>query len=106
MGDGQHSQGEESSGCAFPVTLFTDIGGEVFLGNIALFTCILVGIFVVHILVASGIEACWVSKVQRAEFVAEPTGVIRVVLIVRRLNASISGFLHKQTFAQDLMRYS
>lgn len=41
----------------------SNIGGEVFLGNIVLFTCILLGILVVHILVASGVEACWMSKV-------------------------------------------
>lgn len=62
---GQLSQGEESSGCVIPVTSVSDINGEVFLGNIALVTFILLSIFVVHILVASGVEACWMSKVQR-----------------------------------------
>lgn len=59
------SQEEGSSGCTFLVTSLSDIGGEVFVGNIVLFSCILVGIFVVHILVASGVEAYWMSKVRR-----------------------------------------
>lgn len=60
----QLNQEEEASGCIFPVTSLSDIGGEIFLGNVALFTCILLSMFVVHILVASGVEACWMSKVQ------------------------------------------
>lgn len=64
---GEPSEENEPSGCVFPVTSLNEIGGEVFLGNIVLFTCILLGIFAVHVLVASGIEACWMSKVQRRQ---------------------------------------
>lgn len=41
----------------------SDIGALVFIGNLVLFAIILLAIFVLHIVLASGVEACWVTKV-------------------------------------------
>lgn len=48
----------------FAGTSLSDIGALVFLGNIGLFSAILLGIFLLHIVLASGLEAYWLSEVR------------------------------------------
>jgi len=43
--------------------LSSDISSAVFMGNLVLFAAILTGIYVVHIALASGVEAYWIAKV-------------------------------------------
>lgn len=58
------SQEEDSSDCVFEETSLSDIGALVFLGNLGLFVAILLGIFIIHVVLASGVEAYWLSKVR------------------------------------------
>ncbi|CAM9800080.1 unnamed protein product [Ectocarpus fasciculatus] len=51
--------------CGIEPASVSDIGALVFLGNIGLFTSLLLGIVVLHIVLASAVEAYWLSK-QRA----------------------------------------
>lgn len=51
-----------SSKCFFAADA-GDIGAMVFVGNLALVVGILVGIFLVHVAVISGVEAYWLTKV-------------------------------------------
>ena len=44
--------------------LTSDISSTVFMGNFVLFVTILTGIFVVHIALAAGVEAYWITKVR------------------------------------------
>lgn len=62
--DGEDGGDGGWSGCSLATTSLSDIGGEVFFGNIGLFTAILVGIFIVHVFVVSAVEADWVLKVR------------------------------------------
>ncbi|CAM9590962.1 unnamed protein product, partial [Ectocarpus sp. 13 AM-2016] len=50
---------------AISQTITSDVGSLLFMGNLALFSGLLVIIFTLHIFVASGVEAYWVAK-QRA----------------------------------------
>lgn len=42
----------------------SDIGALVFVGNLLLIGSILLGIFLLHVVVVSGIEALWLAKVK------------------------------------------
>lgn len=42
----------------------SNISSAVFMGNLVLFAGILAGIFVVHIALASGVEAYWIAQVR------------------------------------------
>lgn len=43
-----------------------DMGSVVFVGNLVLVLAILLGIFLVHVMVVSAVEAYWLSKVRRS----------------------------------------
>eukprot|EP00904_Undaria_pinnatifida_P013948 jgi/Undpi1/9684/HiC_scaffold_27.g12140.m1 len=56
-------QETESSGrCELAEAGSDDIGAIVFIGNLALFAVILLTIFLFHVLLASGVEAYWLTK--------------------------------------------
>jgi len=44
-------------------SLTSEISSFVFMGNFLLFLALLVGIFLLHVAVASGVEAYWITKV-------------------------------------------
>ena len=46
-------------------TILSDISSVLFMGNLALFVGLLVIVFTLHILLASGIEAYWMAKVRQ-----------------------------------------
>ncbi|CAM9575765.1 unnamed protein product [Ectocarpus sp. 8 AP-2014] len=60
-------QQDGSRACGIEPTSASDIGALVFLGNIGLFTSLLLGIVVVHIVLASAVEAYWLSKERAME---------------------------------------
>ncbi|CAM9352767.1 unnamed protein product, partial [Hapterophycus canaliculatus] len=64
-----------------------NIGSLVFLGNLSLFCGILAGLFVIHITVASGREAWWMSKERAKGVLAEAH---RRGIPVRDLHCSVS----------------
>ena len=51
----------EEKGISF--TVISDVSSFLFMGNLALFFGLLLAIFTVHILIASGVEAYWLAKV-------------------------------------------
>lgn len=77
---------EEDSSCVFEETSLSDIGALVFLGNLGLFAAILLGIFVVHIVVASGAEAYWLSKVRRLSETLHPSTLMMNSFSIRTLS--------------------
>ncbi len=52
-----------SEECAFDAG--GDLGALVFVGNLLLVVGILLGIFLLHVLIVSGVEAFWLTKVRR-----------------------------------------
>lgn len=60
-GGDQQEDGTERDASA---GLSSDISSAVFMGNLVLFAAILTGIYVVHIALASGVEAYWIAKVR------------------------------------------
>ena len=46
-----------------PPSLRSKISSFVFMGNFLLFLALLAGIFLIHVAVASGVEAYWIAKV-------------------------------------------
>ena len=50
--------------CDFGSTEPNDVGGIVFVGNLVLFIVILLAKFFLHVLLASGVEAYWLTKVK------------------------------------------
>lgn len=57
-------QSEDSTERDVSPRLTSDLSSAVFLGNFALFLALLTAIFVVHVAVASGVEAYWIAKVR------------------------------------------
>ena len=58
-------QEEDSSDrCQLTAAGSSDIGAVVFIGNLVLFISILLIIFILHVLLASGVEAYWLTKVK------------------------------------------
>lgn len=63
-------QETESSGrCELAEAGSDDIGAIVFIGNLALFAVILLTIFLFHVLLASGVEAYWLTKVTEPMYI-------------------------------------
>lgn len=54
---------ESASRCDLASTGSGDIGAIVFVGNLVLFAGVLLAIFLLHVLLASGVEAYWLTKV-------------------------------------------
>lgn len=54
---------DDSSRCELAAAGSNDIGAVVFIGNLLLFASILLTIFLLHLLLASGVEAYWLTKV-------------------------------------------
>ena len=52
-----------SDECAFEIGA-GDIGALVFVGNLILVVGILLGVFLLHVAVVSGVEAYWLTKVR------------------------------------------
>lgn len=57
------AEGVVSDSCAFDKGV-SDIGALVFVGNFALVVIILSSIFLLHVMVISGVEAFWMAKVR------------------------------------------
>lgn len=53
-----------SSRCELAAAESNEIGAIGFIGNLVLFTGILLTIFLLHVLLASGVEAYWLTKVK------------------------------------------
>ncbi|CAM9702642.1 unnamed protein product, partial [Laminaria digitata] len=53
---------DNSSRCELAAAGSSDIGAIVFIGNLVLFAGILLTIFLLHVLLASGVEAYWLTK--------------------------------------------
>lgn len=56
-------EAESASQCDLAATGPGDIGAIVFVGNLVLFAGALLAIFLLHVLLASGVEAYWLTKV-------------------------------------------
>lgn len=52
-----------SSRCELAEAGSSEIGAVVFIGNLLLFAGILLAIFLLHVFLASGVEAYWLEKV-------------------------------------------
>lgn len=68
-----------------------EMGGAVFAGNLLLVMAILLGIFLLHVVVVSAIEAYWLSKVNRggqltprAQFVQDAIEILAATMAVVR----------------------
>lgn len=55
-----------SGECTFFATA-SDLGAPVFVGNVALVVGVLLGIFLLHIAVISGVEAHWLTRVSHID---------------------------------------
>lgn len=62
-----------SEECAFDAEE-SELGVSVFVGNLALVVGILLAVFLLHILIVSGVEAFWLTQVRGAS----PRGAVRV----------------------------
>lgn len=61
--DSEKDEDEDPQELGVSFTILSDISGVFFMGNLALFLGLLVIVFTLHVLLASGIEAYWLSKV-------------------------------------------
>ena len=59
---------ERESRCHLAATESGDIGAIVFVGNLVLFAGALLAIFLLHVFLASGVEAYWLTKVKPTGF--------------------------------------
>ena len=78
--DGSGDDGDETQR-GISLTIISDVGSLLFMGNFALFAGLLVTIFSLHILVASAVEAYWLAKVRQKETLPttySPTGLERM----------------------------
>eukprot|EP00904_Undaria_pinnatifida_P013952 jgi/Undpi1/9688/HiC_scaffold_27.g12144.m1 len=58
----QETDGSSASRCDIAESESGGLGATVFVGNLVLFAGILLTIFVLHVLIASGVEAYWLTK--------------------------------------------
>lgn len=59
-------------------TIISDVSSFLFMGNLALFLGLLVVIFTIHVLMASGMEAYWLAKVGAVVVSAGIVGTFRL----------------------------
>lgn len=57
------AEGIASEGCVFESGA-SNIGALVFVGNLILVVGVLLGVFLLHVAVVSGVEAYWLTKVR------------------------------------------
>lgn len=63
--DSEKDEEDDTQQRGVSFTILSDISSLLFMGNLALFLGLLVIVFTLHILLASGIEAYWMAKVRQ-----------------------------------------
>ncbi|CAM9869077.1 unnamed protein product, partial [Ectocarpus fasciculatus] len=95
--DGSGDDGDETQR-GISLTIISDVGSLLFMGNFALFAGLLVTIFSLHILVASAVEAYWLAKQRATE---EAPRALRGDLSTSEFSAALLGTPSQQQQLDD-----